>query len=250
MKKILYITGDSLACSRQWDGISLNKIYSTLLSNHSELDLLVINNSVARNTTREILNSYPTMQALTDPSIDYHVIQLGVVDCYPRLFSNRKREVLNFFSKIPYLQKIVTLYIKQKSKHREHLTNKKLIQKVPPERFQENLASIIQKILSSEKKPKIFIINIAAPGDFLIEKSRRIKPIVKKYNQIINNLSKNHNNQIKIIDFYSQTTNDPELLLADGHHLSPAAHQQLANEIAKLIQQDYADITSPDKSEQ
>jgi hypothetical protein len=131
----------------------------------------------------------------------FFVIQLGIVDCAPRLFSKKAKKRLETLSGIPVLRRFAYRYIRYKSKNRLKFTKKKQIQEVPSEQFDLNIRSIIEKIKNNNPIKKIWLINIAYPGDHLQNRSYGILEVINRYNMILKKI-KEDEPLINIIDMY------------------------------------------------
>lgn len=92
MKTVL-IVGDSLSMVRPGDGLYLNDIYPYLLQEQLGAGYYVVNASQrANDTSKVVLDSYLS-ESVCSSRADVVVLQLGIVDCTPRLFSEVQKVV-------------------------------------------------------------------------------------------------------------------------------------------------------------
>lgn len=227
MKKILII-GDSLSMSRHVDGITYDVMYSTLLSNVFR-DWLVVNGSQRANTSRRVVDRSYQEEYLLPLRPDFVILQIGVVDCLPRLLSRTERIALSILTKLNLTSRVAKYYISYKSSRRLRFTKRKQMFFVDALEFQKNLLEL-KKILS-ELTCKVIVINIPCPGQKLRERSYGVDASVLKYNNIICTVFGDLEN--RIIDLYEMTRCDPLLLLSDGYHIQAGGHKLIFEEILK-----------------
>ncbi len=231
--EILTILGDSLSLRRAENEIFEKDIYSFLLQEKIKNTIFIINKSQANNTS-EIQNSFESFICnIKGAQSRFFVIQLGIVDCAPRLFKKRTKQILDLLSGIPIIRNLSSYYIKYKSANRLKITKRKLIREVSPKQFDSNIRSIIEKIKNNNPIKKIWLINIAYPGDYLQNRSFGIIEIINEYNAILEKIRKDNKTLIDIIDVYSFTSSNPSFILPDGHHITVDVHKFIASEIYK-----------------
>ena len=215
----IIILGDSLALKRPWEGIDEIDTYAYKLTYHG----IIINKSRYANTSfKQLKRIKPD---ISEVKADIFVIQLGIVDCCPRIFTYRQQLFLSLLN--IFFPKLVTFYTNKKSKNRYEKTQKKMIVYTTQNQFRNNMQKIIDSILQYNKPKKIFLVNIAYPSKSLKEKNYNVQNQITQYNNI---LSEFQNELISIIDIYSFTKDNPDSLLGD-EHISTIGHDFIADTI-------------------
>lgn len=237
MKKSLFIFGDSLACPRPTENIYLNDTYAFKLAQDKDLDLLVWNYSNAGNTSAKVAISEPFNTFMDSVDSVGIIIQLGIVDCFPRLFFEIYDTLLAPLNVLPLTQKMFSFIKRYCNKRRLHMTSKKMRQFVPLEVFSKNIKHIAESY--SEKKccknPCIIIINIPPAGDYLRSKGANIEQIITSYNDALSNFVLANKEKVFLVDLHKKVLKNPFLLLDDGHHISKKAHCFIYKEIKQHL---------------
>ena len=98
--------------------------------------------------------------------------------------------------------------------------------------------ALIKCLLALPAMNKIMLLNIAAPGAYLVERSFGIRDNIMRFNEAISAIVQNHPGRVELIDLNAATTANPGWLMEDdGHHIGPAAHRWIA-QCLKLRLQD------------
>lgn len=229
-KKIITVLGDSLSMVRIENGISIQKTYAYQLNKLLGDDFYLINKSKRGNTsvTQSLTqNLYDDIETTESKII---IIQIGICDCSPRIISRLERLVLNYF-----LPKIISkVYIKFKSKYRYFFTKYFSMTYVNPVRFENSFKKILSSALHLNGIFKVIVINIADTNITNKNRSFGFKKNILEYNKIILNLV-NKNSKIALIDLFTLTKDNPELLLPDGIHITVEAHGLIAKKLESII---------------
>lgn len=225
MKKLL-IVGDSLSMSRHREGVTYEQMYSTLLACHLK-NWLVINGSVRANTSRQIISENYQEEYILPLLPDVVVLQVGVVDCLPRLMSKYERRILGVFSRIQGFRRLARFYISFKSKRRLYFTKKKQISFVGSSEFESNMMQF--RNLMRRIGCKVIAINIPHPGPGLSERTFGVGEAVSRYNGIIDQVFSGSAHAV--VDLYNMTKSNPSLLQDDGYHIRWECHELLYKEI-------------------
>lgn len=228
---IITTLGDSLSLARSEDKIYFKDTYSYLLNKSLRGKYLVLNKSKRGNTTHiqtDFQNLYDDVYT-TESS--YFVIQLGIVDCAPRIISKYEKEILRrFFSK-----KIQNLYIKIKSSKRRFLTKYFPNTYVSISAFEKKYEYLLTKICEQPGVNKVILINIADTNPENKRRSFNFEKNINNYNKIINSFSVKFTNNVKIFDLFSLSKIKKKVLLDDGIHISKETHITIAQELEKLL---------------
>ncbi|MGX5659529.1 SGNH/GDSL hydrolase family protein [Castellaniella ginsengisoli] len=227
MKKLL-IVGDSLSMSRHREGVTYEQMYSTLLAFHLK-NWLVINGSVRANTSRQIISEAYQEEYVLPLLPDVVVLQIGVVDCLPRLMSKYERRILGVLERIQGFRRMARFYISFKSKRRLYFTKRKQIAFVEASEFADNIIKF--RDLLSRIGCRVIAINIPYPGPGLSERTFGVGEAVSRYNGIIDRVFSGAEHVV--VDLYGMTKSDPSLLQDDGYHIRGKCHQLLYKAICE-----------------
>ena len=234
--ELFTVLGDSLAIVRPDNNITEEDLYSYKIQ-ESLLNTYVLNKGIKNNNSTKENNKEAFIYNIKAAKSKYFSIQLGIVDCSPRLFSDKTKLIFRLITelKIPILKNLIKFYISYKSKHRLHLTRKNNKVEVKVEDYKLNLQSILNKIEDNNPVKKIFLINIAYPGEILISRSHGILNNIKTYNNILIELRESNKELVEIIDVYTFTKNNKHVILEDGHHYNTEYHNFIANQIISKL---------------
>lgn len=220
---MIVILGDSLSLPRPEDGIDDTDTYAFKIAKNN----IVLNKSQYGNNTKKQLSRINA--DVMGTHADIYIIQLGIVDCSPRIFSYRERKLLSALSL--YFSRIIKKYIEYKTKNRFKKTQRKKIVYVTLSQYVKNMNDIINTIQKHNDVKKIFLINIAYPSESLKRKNYDIENIIKQYN---NSLDEFKNDLIMIVDLFSYTKNNADALLQD-EHISIKGHNFITKSILEEI---------------
>jgi hypothetical protein len=231
---VINILGNSQAQPNLKNNLVYEDTYSYKIFRQMNIDCVVINTAKRNNTVVNQAVSSNIDDDILSFNADYHIMQFGIVDCPPRLFTERENKLLNYCP----ARKIIIRFM---SKHRYFFT--KIFPKVYVKKdiFREKYIFLVQTILTRTKTKKIFLINISATQDRNKQRSFRIDDNIKQYNLIIKEIANTNPDKIVLIDLYSMTSKDLSLVAADGIHLALPAHALLA----KMIGQKIRDLELP-----
>lgn len=146
---------------------------------------------------------------------DTVIVQLGIVDCSPRLIKTRSihRKIV---ANLPdNLRKYYLLILKKIRKRTVHRVD------VPLENFRENIEDYVNRALSLEVK-RIVFIGIAVPDEELISKNPNVVINVKRYNEVIVNIVRKDCRLIYIDPLNSELYEDK--IFIDGYHPNENGH--------------------------
>lgn len=231
MKKIVYIIGDSLSCSRPTESVSLTHLYSFRLQELLGNKLVVIDRASPSNTTAISLNNHCILNDFSMSSFDVLLVHLGIVDCFPRTFYEHYYHLFSLLESIRYTSKIAKYIKKYFSKKRVNSLSMKPF--VELDAFKRNISQLIELARKNNQDIRVFLIGICSPGQFLIERCQGIKQIIDDYNASIKEASLTDNNIFFISPDEIGLSN---YLTQDGHHILPQGHKLLFQEIIKRFE--------------
>jgi len=156
------------------------------------------------------------------------IIQLGICDCAPRLFSQKEKGIILNLPKF-IRKKIIKFF----SKHRYFFTKRFPKVYVNIYYFRKKYQQILTEIKKIGAYP--IIINIAKPSQDLLNISYNYLRNVRSYNAVLSNLAEKKK-QCGLIDLYSLIEDDPNMLWKDGIHLTKYGHKKLAEILIKKIE--------------
>jgi acyl-CoA thioesterase I len=217
------ILGDSLSLKRPWEGINEKNTYAYKLKNFG----IILNKSRHANTTFKQLKKIKS--DISETKSDVYIIQLGIVDCCPRIFTYNQHRFLSLLN--IFFPKLVNFYTNKKSKNRYEKTKKQMIVFTTKSKYKQNMQKIINIILNYNDTQKIFLVNIAYPSNSLKEKNYNIENQIIEYNNILNEFQ---NERISIIDLFSFTKNNSNSLLGD-EHISEKGHNFILDSIKSYL---------------
>lgn len=229
--KIL-IAGDSLSMSRYVDDIQFEEIYPIIVQLNCP-GVLVVNGSERSNSSRRIVTDNYCDEYLRPLIPDCVVIQIGIVDCAPRVFTDAEKRLLSIMGRIPVVRFIANLIVKLGSMYRLPITRKRMLTTVSSEEFYKNLCDFVEEIYRINPGCQLVMINIVCPGEKIKERSYGVMSSALKYNQILEEVASNY--KAEIIDLYTFTQEHPEALLQDGYHIGKLAHRFIYDNLKKRI---------------
>ena len=220
MKRVVLI-GDSLGMPRE--GLKREETYPYLIKSElTDFDIVSIharaNDSGRQSTKQSLRESIDLLQP------DVIVIQLGIVDCAPRLFTRMETHFVR------YLLGVRTFIRKFMSKRRHFFT--KLLPKtyVKKADFEKNILKIVER--GREYDASVLVVNIANTSERNKERSYGFEKNILAYNNILQEIV--NDNKLTLIDMYSM--NCKEIMLEDGIHYNQYGSQVLAGKIVSYLQ--------------
>lgn len=228
----IVIIGDSLAMARETEKILLEDTYGYLLKifleTKSHTDVFIMarrsNDTSIQSADDHLL--YDIKQFLPDIVI----IQIGIVDCAPRIFGKIER---NIIAHLPasFSAKVINFC----SKRRLFLTKYFPKVYVNIKDFETNMRKILDAIKEIKAIP--MIVNIAKPGPEILSRSYNSLQNVTDYNEVHHRLCAEYN--AEYVDAFNITENDKHCLLNDGMHFSKYGHKKLADILFERIETFY-----------
>ncbi len=230
---MLTILGDSLALPRPditWKDLYCSKLQDLLGARCQIVNRARRNNTVVRQTN-ETEEGFLIEEVLYMSESDYFIVHLGIVDCAPRLFTESQRSLIHHLQ--PALVRNALIGFMSERRY----TFTKLFPKVYVSRdvFLERFTFLLDTITHKTGAKKIFVINIAKTSYQNDRRSYNFNENIRGYNQLISECINKYAAKVELLDMYSLSEQDPELLYADGIHLSRQAHTMIAEYIYSQI---------------
>jgi lysophospholipase L1-like esterase len=246
---VVLIVGDSLACPRPWIGVDLQSTYGHLL--HRELGgrYFVANFAEGDNSTRRSIRKAFIRTYVERSGARFAIVQLGIVDCAPRLLSGFERILGAVAARVRLLGPLFNAYVRVKSRYRYPLTKMFPKTLVGIDEFEANYRALLQAIVANNPVQRIFLVNIACPGQMLRGKSYGIDRNVEEYNARIQALCDETPERLRLIDIHAVSKEHPDWITHDdGHHIHREAHAWLATTLAAHIRGAEAAPDGPDRT--
>jgi lysophospholipase L1-like esterase len=226
MRRVL-VVGDSLSLTRHESGLAYEQIYPVRLQRELPDDI-VINGSLRGNSSETVAAEGYLTEYVRPLRPDTVVIQLGIVDCTPRLFSRGEKLALSAMNHTPGLRVVSRGIISLASRHRRTLTRWRQRCQVRPDDFDRYLRAFADEARRCNDSCRFVVVNIPCPTGVFLESNYRVEALVQQYNGLLEGLVRDFRGSL--VDLYGFTRSSPGVLLADGYHLNAQAHDFLARE--------------------
>ncbi len=233
MKKILCI-GDSLALPR-FDEVKYEDTWFYLLKKQfPAFDFISV---FKRGITTDVLTKWgggeqdkiKTFPYGSDCLEHYKpnvvILQLGIVDCAPRLLKQGIERKL--VTRLP--KKYRNIYINFLKKFRERTPTNTF---VSIEKFEKNLVNYFERGFQSGVD-KVILIEIPIPDQEMIKKNKNILSNVIKYNEVYNKLSKNYSFVECVAPLKPDKFN--EKIYTDGYHSNKLGNNLVFQELKQIL---------------
>lgn len=234
---VVVIIGDSLGAPRPWVGVNLKRTYAVQLAAFLGGEFFVANYSTGDNSSSRSVKESFLRTYINNADISYAVIQLGIVDCAPRLLSNFERVIGAVAARSRFFNLFFKRYVSLKSRHRYWLTKHFPKTLVPLPTFETNYRRLINELISTNPIRNIYVLDVAYPGSFLLDKSFNILGNINAYNDAISRVAAEYADVIEVISIFEQTkANTGWITPEDGHHILPEAHDWIARQLKDRIE--------------
>ncbi len=238
MREVVIVVGDSVGAPRPWVGVNLKRTYAFQLNQQLGCEYYVVNYCESNNSTENSIKEGFLRTYLRASDASFAVIQLGIVDCAPRLMSPFERFLGALAARWSPAQRLFAYYVRKKAKYRYAFTKWFPKTLVPIERYEDNYRKLLGELFNNNPIKKAYLVNIAYPGDVLISRSYNILGNIRDYNSVLERLASEFSDRVELIDIYGVTEEKRHWITPDdGHHLVGDAHDWIACAIAQRIAQ-------------
>lgn len=155
------------------------------------------------------------------------ILNLGIVDCAPRIFSRRESF---FVARLPGGVREPLVRMAKRIRPRSDLRAY-----VPPGEFEENVLQYLDRCRKSNVE-KLVIIGIPTPDSRALSNNAGLAEAAVIYNQILVRLCEKFDFS-SFIDPLHPSERVSSLYLEDGYHLSKLGHAAVFNAIAPLLEE-------------
>ena len=229
----IVVAGDSLGLPRiKPTLISYKDIWPYILEGklkERNVNSKILNHSERSRTLPKLLKNFQDIVSIWEP--DILIIQIGIVDCAPRLFSEREHKFLN--SGIIHWR-IAKAIINFASKHRRQIiTLRPWVRYTPLKKFKKSLEDL-GKILS-QTNYKTIVLPIFPSFPSHTYRSPGYNESVEKYNNEWKNFCEKYSHIFINLEEIINDLKLEDLLLEDGHHLSKLGHLRIATSLENKI---------------
>lgn len=174
----------------------------------------------------ELVGFPPGSDCLEHFSPDVVILQLGIVDCSPRLFKKNSLS-LKILKALPSNLSVALLEMIKKFKKRSVKNSY-----VPIKKFYANLTCFLDRCKANQVK-KVIYIAIAYPANSMESKSPLMWQSVSEYNEILVNLAEKYDFYNVIFPLSEKMSN--ENVYDDGYHPNPKGNQLVFEKLAESL---------------
>ena len=232
--KLINVVGDSLSMVRPDEGITGNQLYWYQLQRLLGPEYYVINSS------HRAYDSSGLRRGVEDEIAHFRayaaIIHLGVVDCWPRLFSRREKQVLQLLeqARLAFVTRKIVSFA---SARRYELTRRRPRVYVPLERFRANIEEVLSRAWEVGAAEHVFLLSILEPTDTVLQRSHGLLANVRAYNGALKSIAEACRERVSYLNL-NEHFRDKRIapLLPDGHHISAQAHAELARLLQRELQ--------------
>ncbi len=233
--KIFSVLGDSIAMVRPDDGLFERDLYSCKLQQKLGPDYYVVNKAKVGNHAAWTVSEDSIVYHVRGANAQFFSIQIGVVDCAPRMFTEEERRHLAKLVNYPLLGNLIKARIRRQSLRRYEITQNRQIVLTPPDEFESHYRVLIANIRKYNPVQAIYILNIGYPGAYFSARNYGIEGNIKMFNDILQKIVNDNSDLLRLVDVYCFTKDHPKYTLADGHHFGSEVHTFIAEEIYRLM---------------
>jgi lysophospholipase L1-like esterase len=215
------------------DIVYINKTWPKLLTQKlSNFNFVLAEFSERSRDTDSLKNPQLFYEAIECCIPKYVIIQIGIVDCAPRIISKHEHRLFNrFFFPIFIRDNIINF----RKKRKLNILRKGSLRKVYVNtiEFENNYNAFVSNINKQFPNSIILIIPILGDYNFLNEISEGYSKNINIYNDILRKISTNK----AFLCFFEliEKMNKNTYYTSDGYHLNSLGHMEIANEIYKFI---------------
>lgn len=214
--KIVLCNGDSLGMPRE--NVLFEDTWFFRLSNSLPKEkFCFINNFRRANTT----NALASKDFLENYNPNIVIIQLGIVDCAPRIY-NTNSLLIKIINRLPTYFKDFFWFISKKYKKRSQENAEVSLHK-----FKENIENFVQRCKITGIDKCIFI-KIQIPGQAMVKKNPEIINSITLYNEVFDQVAVKYS-FVKVLNPLFE--GNQNWYVEDGYHVNKNGFQQVYNSL-------------------
>jgi hypothetical protein len=233
--KIFLAIGDSISLVRPDENLAEKNLYTYKLQEKLGNDYYVLNKSRVGNNITWCVSEDSMVYHIKASNAKFFSIQIGVVDCAPRMYTDEEKKHLTKLVNYPIIGPYLKARIKRQSLKRYELTKERQIQLTPPDLFESHYRVLLANIFKFNKIECGFLINVGYPGEYFSSRNHNVDRNIEKVNKIIQKISLENSEKLSVVDIYNYTKNNKECIFDDGHHYDARVHEYIANTMYKKI---------------
>jgi acyl-CoA thioesterase I len=198
------------------------------------LDAEIINRGQRARTADSLTGQEPYENVVwVEP--DVVVLQIGVVDCAPRIISRREKQVLNLPG---FPVRVRDAMIERRKAHRLQITGRDPLSKVytPPADFRRYFNDFGALVDSMDSQPELLVVPVVVDLRPMEQKSPGYTENVIRYNRILERFCEAPRR--RLVQAPPLTDDGPSrarMFCSDHYHLSAAGNHELAQVLAEII---------------
>lgn len=182
--------------------------------------------------TSSLKNSQLFYEAIECCKPTYIIIQIGIVDCAPRIISKQENRLFNRF----FFPRFIRDYIiNKRKKNKQNILKKGPLLKVyiNPVDFKNNIEVFIDKIRKLYRNSKIILLPILGDYKYLSTISFGYSENIKIYNDLLSEIALKNNTEY--LSELITHMNKSIFYTSDGYHLNTNGNKEIAEKIFEVI---------------
>jgi lysophospholipase L1-like esterase len=192
----------------------------------------VVTRGMRARTVDTLSNEQEWLEHVRFAQPDAIVVQVGITDCAPRIFSRAETRLLNSRLVPGALRKRI---IAQRAEHRSELTARAPLAKVytSPETFAAHLRIFVGKVRGNAWPLAVYVLPIVAHAAYCEAKSPGHTANLRQYNELLAVAAAELGHPL--VDLPGVGPDDADAYCSDGYHLSVLGNQRVAETLAALL---------------
>jgi lysophospholipase L1-like esterase len=234
----IVVLADSMAmprveegCTIYWDDTWAQRLQQLLRAAGETAEVI---NCAARNRTADTLVGLDFLEHVVWKQPDVVIVQVGVVDGAPRVFSRRERAILDwrFFP-----AGVRTRLVASRSKRRAALIRRNPLAKVytPPADFARFIRQFIERAARHDPRLRILVLPISANMAQMEVKSPGYAGNLKLYNAALERCCQETGARWVTPEELTGAPEGADLFCADGYHYNEAGNRRIAAALKKIL---------------
>jgi hypothetical protein len=196
----------------------------------SSVDYALVEFPERARDTSSLKNSQLFYEAIECCRPTYIIIQIGIVDCAPRIISKQEKRLFNRFFFPRFIKDFI---INKRKKNKQNILKKGPLLKVyvNPVDFKNNIVEFIDKIRNLYSNSKIILLPILGDYKYLSTISFGYSENIKIYNDLLSEIALKKNTEY--LSELITHMNKSIFYTSDGYHLNTNGNKEIAQKIYK-----------------
>ena len=235
MRVVAY--ADSLAMPRPDLGVSWEDTWPHRLGGllrQRGVDAEIINRGRRARTAASLTGQEPYENVVwLQP--DVVALQIGVVDCAPRIISRREKQVLNLPG---FPSRVRDALIERRKARRPQITARDPLAKVytPPADFRRYISDFGALVETMDPQPELLVVPVVVDWQPMERKTPGYTENVIRYNKILQRFCEAPRRRfVQVPQLMEDDASLRQMFCSDHYHLSAAGNHELAQAVADLI---------------